>query len=463
MRQLPAGTGRGPEPRAGGTVAGIATLPETVPAVCALACLILGGFVVRRVLSMPGPGQGFVDAYIYMNAASTLVHHPAALYQPAIQGMAGSAYIASESPNYLYPPSGVIPFLPLVPLVQAAGKPLAASLWLVVDVAAAVAAVGLLARHLGLSRLAGALCLLLVAASAPMLSEIDADNVTGVLLLLLAGAWIDMDARRERAGVWLGLAMALKPVVPLLLLVPLVRGRWRTFAVACGVGAVLNAALVPVLGWTTTWSYLSQVLPWSAGWLGPRPANLSLANLLRVFVGGGAFSNTGVALSPLHLATLAAALGVAVRLGAVVLVLVAARRVATPGLALGLAAAPVALLSGTVWAHYYLLVVPLLLWALATAPGRTRVALYLATAVLAIDLHPGGLFTPDVTVNGSPLYWTWLVHALLFDVAAMVTVAVALVLAAFGRVGRAAPGAAPPVTSPEGRGALPAVPTPSPA
>ena len=424
---LEAGAAPGP-----GFAARIASLPEFVPIVAALTVLGLAGVIGHRVLTMPAPGHGWVDTYVYLISAHTLLTQPSTLYQATVQWTHTNQI--AESPDYLYPPAGLIPFLPLAPLVGTVGRVTLSSFWLVIDVACAIAGVMVIARHLRLSRELSAVTILLVAASAPLLSEIGAVNVDGVVLLLLAVTWVDLDHGRWRAGLWIGLLMALKPVLPLVLLVPLIRGQWRAFAIACGTALALNLIFLPVIGIPAASSYLGQVLPWEGARISWRVSNLSLSNLLRIFLGGGVVDSTGGTLSPLGLAAAATALGVALRVATVAVFVVAALRLRTAGAALALAAATPPLLSGTSWAQYYIYLVPLLMWGIAATRGRRRVALMIVVALLAVNLRPGGLWTPDVTQVPGLEAWLFELHALLFAGACMVAIWVVLAAAALGRV-----------------------------
>jgi alpha-1,2-mannosyltransferase len=88
--------------------------------------------------------------------------------------------------------------------------------------------------------------LALAAVAKPLQTDFETLNLNVVLLALVIGTWRDLEAGRDaRAGVWLGIATALKVFPALLILYAALRGRWR--AAAWGTGLALAITLLPVI------------------------------------------------------------------------------------------------------------------------------------------------------------------------------------------------------------------------
>lgn len=107
--------------------------------------------------------------------------------------------------------------------------------------------------------------LALAAVAKPLQTDFETLNLNVVLLALVIGTWRDLEAGRdERAGVWLGLATALKVFPALLIMYAALRGRWR--AAAWGAGWALAITLLPLvpygieggLATLTDWVHLSR-------------------------------------------------------------------------------------------------------------------------------------------------------------------------------------------------------------
>lgn len=140
----------------------------------------------------------------------------------------------------LWPPFAALLLVPFVPVAQIS-MPLALSIWSVLQVAFLVAALWL-ARRWGWR----AVLLALAATAMPVQTDLEHRNVNTLLLLLIVSATGDLeDGRDRRAGVWLGLATALKAFPALFFIYLAVRGRWRALGVGVAVAAV--ATLVPLL------------------------------------------------------------------------------------------------------------------------------------------------------------------------------------------------------------------------
>ena len=139
-----------------------------------------------------------------------------------------------------WPPFAAVALTPFA-LLARASVPVAAAAWSVFCVACLGAAVAL-ARRWGWKPV----LLALLATAVPLQTDFEHRNMNTLLLALVVAAAVDLDdARETRAGVWLGLAAAIKAFPALLLVYLAVRGHWRALAVAIGTavgGTVLALA-----------------------------------------------------------------------------------------------------------------------------------------------------------------------------------------------------------------------------
>jgi arabinofuranan 3-O-arabinosyltransferase len=387
------------------------------------SAVVVVAAVGHRAVTMPS-GNGWVDAFAYLDGAGALFHQPSALYSAAQQQLS----VQAAERAYIYPPAGLLPFLPLVPIADHAGIRTAAAIWLMIDTAALITATVIIGRRLHLEAALTAGMVLLIVISAPLLSEIGAVQVNGVVLLCIALAWRDLASRRMvRAGMWMGLAVAIKPVVPLLLLLPLLRRQWRTAAAAVAIAVGLNVLLVPVIGLDAAGVYVTRVLPFLASHVTESVDNLSPQSILDVAIGGQPYYPAHHApLSPLHLLGVATVLALALRATAVILWAVAVRRTDDDGLGLALTAALVPVVTATVWAHYYLYLVPLFLWAVARTRGTRRALLVGAVALFAVNGRLGGFWMPDIEVSHSLGNLFFFIHGLAFAILVPIAVIGAL-------------------------------------
>jgi len=341
------------------------------------AIVLLVRAVVARIDTMPHPPH-WNDSYVLAGAASNFVSHPAQLYDAARTQIGAS----TAQRAYIYPPAGLIPFLPLVPVTRSFGLATASTVWSVIDVASLLAAVTLFGRQLRISWPRLAPFAVLISVSGALLVEIHSGQVNGLVLLLLALSWRWYPG--DGAGVALGLALALKPVAPLLLLIPVLRGRPRVALVAVVTMALVTLPFLLFLGVDGTGFYLTRFLPYFAGFDAHDVDNFSVANILQVWLSGRTLSPHAGALSPLHLGALALASLWLMRAGLVVALVVAARRSDRSDVELSaLALATVPVFAATTWPHYFLYLAPLLLVFLASPSLRVRRVTWVA-AVLAM-------------------------------------------------------------------------------
>ncbi|WP_240497989.1 glycosyltransferase family 87 protein [Williamsia sp. 1135] len=159
-----------------------------------------------------------------------------------------SVYIenyANVDPHYLYPPSGSLVMAPLGYLDPERAR------WLFIA-ASALALVGcavLLVRMFGYSLSSPVM-------PGTLLAMFMTESVANTLIFVnfnsfvLLGQLVFMTLMLRRkdwwAGVPLGLTLAVKPVLGVLLLLPLLNRQWKVFAGAFAVPAVLTAAAWPV-------------------------------------------------------------------------------------------------------------------------------------------------------------------------------------------------------------------------
>jgi arabinofuranan 3-O-arabinosyltransferase len=170
----------------------------------------------------------------------------------------GTVYTEKGAGDLLYPPSALLMLLPLGAFtLNWAGR-----LFFIVDIATILAATAILLNIFGLRwrGLAGAIALLGISLAWPVLFTIDAGNVNGPLLLGLAlflrtatrGLWTS-------AGVWLGLTLALKPLLAPLLIVLVLYRRWKGLAIAVVVPLALSALVL--LSAPETRHFFDRTLP----------------------------------------------------------------------------------------------------------------------------------------------------------------------------------------------------------
>jgi hypothetical protein len=185
-------------------------------------------------------------------------------YESAVSWRAGAdLYETTEAFPNLNPPHFVVAFVPFTII----GPHAALMVWQFVNIMAGAAVVALIWRELTLPRTFTAIGTAVAAAGLTTGVQFGLEEAqpTGVFALLFTCAWLA--ARRSderRAGVLLGLLVSVKPFFGCVLLVPLLRGRWRTIAwsvagvaIPLAAGAVLSGVDSYVrwleVGRTVTW------------------------------------------------------------------------------------------------------------------------------------------------------------------------------------------------------------------
>ncbi len=209
---------------------------------------------------------------------------------------AGSVY---SDPRFVYPPSAAVAFLPMALLRYAA----AVNVWLAVCAVGVVAA-GLLCMapwRRGFWPLASVLAALVLVKSDVLRDTLWIGNVSLLLAPAAVGILFLFEAERWRAGVaLLVLTLLLKPLLMPLILIPLLRRRWRAVIEPMLAGAVaLGLAIAFVPGGTHFFSVLRYL--GGAGSLTGRAAvyNISIEGLAaRLALGGwGIVARVAVGLS----------------------------------------------------------------------------------------------------------------------------------------------------------------------
>jgi hypothetical protein len=194
-------------------------------------------------------------------------------------------------------------------------------------------------------------------------------QVTWILMWIVTRAWLSADASPARAGVWLGLAVAIKP--PLVLMaIMLSPAIW----IAAGlVAACVTGAAMAITGWPVwqSWLALNGQVDWLAWW-----PNASLWGVAARIHAGGLGS---VTLKSLPLTSVISVLLASAALAVVTLRSSGHRRWLLAGLWYT-AASPLG------WTYY----LPLFLGPAVVTPVERRVPLMLALAILAA---PVGVFT----------------------------------------------------------------------
>jgi Glycosyltransferase family 87 len=319
------------------------------------AALVMSG-LVHHIQTLPHTPRGWDDAYVYLGAASSLFGHPAQLYDAAHHQVASAGPVRA----YLVPPSGVLPFLPLVPVIRAWGINAATAVWSCIDVAALIGALILAARLIGVGWLTLGAALIVIALGQPFHWEVFSAQLNGVVLLLLVLAMRAFP--RTRSGLLMGGALAVKPTAFLVLLVPLLQRRPQLTGIAVLALVVTSVVFVPFIGIGTSIFYVVTVLPYMLTYVMHDPANISLPNVLQTWLGGGQVSrHAGFTFSIPHSYAAAILLWCTriAALAAFVRIAIDRRVGATAAMCLAIASVP--LFTATVWPHYLVYALPLAL------------------------------------------------------------------------------------------------------
>ena len=173
----------------------------------------------------------------------------------AVRNFRAGAAIYNEhfdqvDPHYLYPPGGT---LLMAPFGYIDSEFAARNWFIVLNTAAIIVACCLLVRLVRFPLTSVALPALLAAAfvTESVTNTLVFTNVNGCILLaeVLFFRWL-LDGRVSRewlAGIAIGLSLVVKPVLGVLLLIPLLNRQWRALAAAMVVPIGFNVAALPLV------------------------------------------------------------------------------------------------------------------------------------------------------------------------------------------------------------------------
>ena len=168
-------------------------------------------------------------------------------------------------PHYLYPPGGTLLMAPFGYLPFAESR----YLFIAINSAAIVIAAYVLLKMFtfSLTSVAAPALLLAMFCTESVTNTLVFTNINGVILLLevLFLRWL-LDGRRGHqwgAGIAIGLALVVKPVLAPLLLLPLLNRQWRAVLAAIVVPAVFNLAALPLV--VHPLDFFTRTLPYTLG------------------------------------------------------------------------------------------------------------------------------------------------------------------------------------------------------
>lgn len=166
-------------------------------------------------------------------------------------------------PHYLYPPGGTLLMAPFGYIDSI----FSSHNWFVaINTAAIITAACLLVRMFGYSLSSVALPALLTAMffTESVTNTLVFTNINGCILLaeVLFFRWLLSEKTGDQwwAGVAIGLSLVVKPVLAVLLLIPLLNRQWRTLVTAFAVPVAFNAIAWPLV--SDAGSFISNTLPY---------------------------------------------------------------------------------------------------------------------------------------------------------------------------------------------------------
>ncbi|WP_407671221.1 glycosyltransferase family 87 protein [Nocardia stercoris] len=180
----------------------------------------------------------------------TITDDFAPVYKASLAFLNGRAVYGENfdltDPHYLYPPSGTLLIAPLAIIDPERSK------WCFI----ALNAVAIILAWYFLLKLfkfslrspAAPLFLLAMFASETVINTLTFGNVNGCVLLAEVLFIMLLLKRRDLwAGAVMGLAIAIKPTIAPMLVVPLLRGQWKVFWTALGIPVALTAIAWPLI------------------------------------------------------------------------------------------------------------------------------------------------------------------------------------------------------------------------
>lgn len=283
----------------------------------------------------------------------------------AARSGAASAWV----PGFVYLPAALVAFAPLA-WVSAA---VATEALLLLSAAVVTAGAWRLARIVDVPPLAAVALVFLVF---PTESALQFGNVTAIQFGLLVAAVEAARAKRPVVlGLLLGVGIVLKPLLLACLLVPVVRRRYATLVPAVMLPAAVSGAVLLVVGD-------------AAGWLRTVRAGL------RTAAADPASADLGSTLDRLHLGAVASGLVVVLVVALAGPALRSAVRAdADPARMLLVPLPVVMLLGGVAWAHYPMLVLPLLAERFRAGGAVRGLAIAAGVCFALPEVLHGGLLT----------------------------------------------------------------------
>lgn len=250
------------------------------------------------------------------------------------------------------------------------------------------------------------LCLL----SSPFWHQFHQGQLNPLILIFITLGWMSVRSRNPwQAGLWLGLAAAVKVFPAFLGFYFLVRREWRYLAALVIGFTVTTLVTVAVLGVDTYRDYVKLVLPEALEWRSAN-TNASLAGLFnKLFDPGPRGGNYLPVLHSPLLAKLGYLLSWAVILGSMIPIWLRARTARQSDLAFSMAIVGMLLLSPVTWDHYFLLLpLPLIcIWMNLPPQFRYRIAFFSILAGLNAPIYywlSVYLSRPQFDHGVSPLY-----------------------------------------------------------
>ncbi|MEJ5919729.1 glycosyltransferase 87 family protein [Corynebacterium sp. H78] len=163
-------------------------------------------------------------------------------------------------PHYLYSPGGT---LLLAPMTWFGDYDMNRLFFVTVQSAAIVAAIVILLRWFGIGWKSWVIPVVLTAAyhAEPVINTLSFTNVNGSLLLAEV-LFLLLVVKRKNilAGIIIGLAITVKPVVAPLLFIPFMRKQWTTVLSAIAVPVIANAAAWPLMNRAS--DYVNVTMPY---------------------------------------------------------------------------------------------------------------------------------------------------------------------------------------------------------
>ena len=267
--------GAGPQERRAGRSAGPrqrriaqASLPSMVvsdshPRGSALAARVTPGRIVAAVLVLVALGTAAALTVLHRDVLLGMVPSPDmrelhpdfdTFWQSAVAMLHGDdIYRTPAKLTNLNPP--VLSVL-LAPFALLEALP-AYRLWVALTVLMIVVAVWAVARELRIGRLWTAAALLALVLASPLHGTLLLGQIYGLLLVALVAGWIaERRGHPMPAAVLYGVAVAFKPSLAPILLLPFVQGRWRPGAAGIAGAAVATLVGVAAAGWSSGLEWL---------------------------------------------------------------------------------------------------------------------------------------------------------------------------------------------------------------